>query len=120
LLEEEMRRILAFLTWRSNWWMEKVNRRGLPDGPQREGETAYALRQAAIQATLAAEFVKQWEGLDDLIRRGREGTVVEEVDESDEEGEGRGGHGSGEEEEPIQTLPQRRVKSTHVDEILSM
>jgi hypothetical protein len=78
------------------------------------------LRQAAIQATLAAEFAKQWEGLDDLIWRRREGTDVAEVDESDDEVEGNAERIRGEEEEPIPTLPPQRVKSTYVDEVLSM
>ncbi|KAJ7200471.1 hypothetical protein B0H12DRAFT_975913, partial [Mycena haematopus] len=60
LLEEEMRRISQFLRWRSEWWSGKVDRRGLGEGPQREGETAYAIRQASIQATLADEFAREW------------------------------------------------------------
>ncbi|KAJ6484089.1 hypothetical protein C8R45DRAFT_1214949 [Mycena sanguinolenta] len=121
LLEEEMRRIEAFLRWRAEWWMTRVDRRQLPAGPQREGEAAYAIRQAGIHATLATEFVMQWEGLADLIRRGRAGEladedceeVAEEEDEQEEED-------SGEEEEPIPTLPQRTVKPTYVDEVLVM
>ncbi|KAJ7096928.1 hypothetical protein C8R44DRAFT_544615, partial [Mycena epipterygia] len=60
LLEEEMRRILQFLTWRSMWWEAQVDLRGLPEGPQREGETAYALRQAKLQADLGIGFAKRW------------------------------------------------------------
>ncbi|KAJ7882560.1 hypothetical protein B0H14DRAFT_2565252 [Mycena olivaceomarginata] len=37
LLEEEMRRIVEFLQWRSGWWKERVNIRGLSEGPQRGG-----------------------------------------------------------------------------------
>jgi hypothetical protein len=43
-----------------------------------------------------------------------------EVDESDDEVEGNAERIRGEEEEPIPTLPPRRVKSTYVDEVLSM
>ncbi|KAF7358304.1 hypothetical protein MVEN_00879800 [Mycena venus] len=52
LLEEEMRHMRQFLVWWEEWWKAKVDRRGLPEGPQHEGETAYALCQAGIQAAL--------------------------------------------------------------------
>ncbi|KAJ7751515.1 hypothetical protein DFH07DRAFT_774758 [Mycena maculata] len=119
LLEEEMRRIGQFLVWRSDWWKEQVGRRSLEEGPQLEGETAYALRQAAIQAKLAVDFATEWKDLPDLIRRGRAGeTVEEEGSDNDEQDEGAGAYE--EEHEPILTLPQREVKSTHVDEVLEM
>ncbi|KAJ6607278.1 hypothetical protein B0H10DRAFT_1631100, partial [Mycena sp. CBHHK59/15] len=60
LLEEEMRRIKQFLTWRAGWWQTQIDQRGLPDGPQREGETVYALRQASFQAVLCTDFADKW------------------------------------------------------------
>ncbi|KAJ6503653.1 hypothetical protein C8R45DRAFT_818086 [Mycena sanguinolenta] len=122
LLEEEMRRTAAFLRWRSDWWMQRVNGRCLPAGPQHEGEAAYATRQAGIHATLAMEFVTQWEGLGDLICRGRAGELAEDerdelAEEQDEEEEEEDNE---EEEEPITTLPQRAVKPTYLDEVLVM
>ena len=124
LLEEEMRRVRAFLRWRSGWWSERVGQKVLPPGPQLEGETAYALRQAAIQAQLADEFERDWKDLADLIRQGRDGTLVvddseekEEKEESDEEEEVED---SGEEDEAIPTLPPRPIKATYVDEVLVM
>ncbi|KAJ7801661.1 hypothetical protein B0H14DRAFT_2615098 [Mycena olivaceomarginata] len=122
LLEEEMRCVNAFLQWRSGWWKERVGLRGLPDGPQREGETAYAIRQSAVQATLAAEFATEWDSLKELIRRGRAGELSDEGEEgeqSDEEREGAGDD-SGEEEEPIPLLPARTVNPIDVDEVLTM
>lgn len=122
LLEEEMRRTTAFLLWRSDWWTQQVGRRGLPEGPQLEGETAYALRQAAVQSQLVQVFAAEWEALPTLIRQGRSGPVLGEVEEvlnevaSDDEDEGS----SGEEDEPIPKLPQREVKSSYVDEVLVM
>lgn len=121
-----MRRVRQFLLSRAAWWAEQVGRRGLGEGPQREGETAYALRQAGIQSALADSFAKQWETVPDLIRRGRAGELVDEAEEpaprsdadSDEEEANAGS--SGEEDEPIPTLPQREVKSTYVDEVLVM
>ncbi|KAJ6449962.1 hypothetical protein C8R45DRAFT_1114370 [Mycena sanguinolenta] len=99
LLEEEIRRVNQFLRWRSDWWTGKLNGRQLPAGPQREGEAAYATRQAAIYATMAAEFAKEWEGLAAVIERGRAGVIPEE-EEEDVEAEEEEEEDSGEEEEP--------------------
>ncbi|KAJ7112861.1 hypothetical protein C8R43DRAFT_903440, partial [Mycena crocata] len=73
LLEEEMRRILQFLTWRSDWWAERAGGRGSEPGPQLEGEMAYAQRQAKLQADLRDKFATMWKELPELIRKGREG-----------------------------------------------
>ncbi|KAJ7033047.1 hypothetical protein C8F04DRAFT_958139, partial [Mycena alexandri] len=93
LLEEEMRRIRQFLVWRSEWWMDQVESRGLAETAQLEGETAYALRQAVFHADLCERFATMWVGLPELIRRGREAASNAEetapsaagVDESEEE-----------------------------------
>jgi hypothetical protein len=122
LLEEEMRRIGQFLRWRSDWWNARIGLRGLAAGPQLEGETAYAKRQAAVQATLATEFAAEWSGLADKIRQAKTGEAAGE----DGEGEGEAeevddvGEDSGEEEQPITLLPHRTVKPTYVDEVLVM
>ncbi|KAJ7688528.1 hypothetical protein B0H14DRAFT_3533268 [Mycena olivaceomarginata] len=132
LLEEEMRRIVEFLRWRAGWWKERVNMRGLPEGPQREGETAYAMHQANIQATLASEFLAEWAGLAQLIEDARAGEVVGAgeagvanggdgaSDAEDGEEASEAGDGEDEEESPISKLPQRAVKSAYMDEVLAM
>ncbi|KAF8162258.1 hypothetical protein K438DRAFT_1985192 [Mycena galopus ATCC 62051] len=125
LLEEEMRCIGEFLKWRSRWWMERVDGRGAPEGPQHEGKAAYATHQAAIQATLATEFAGKWAGLADLIRRGRAGELLEEGEsdekaEVEEEEEEDAADDSGEEEEAIPALPSQTVKATYVDKVLAM
>ncbi|KAJ7073559.1 hypothetical protein B0H15DRAFT_925638 [Mycena belliarum] len=76
LLEEEMRRVGQFMRWRSRWWNDRVGLRELPEGAQLEGETAYALGQAAIQAGLADRFERDWKDLPELIRRGRVGETT--------------------------------------------
>jgi hypothetical protein len=120
LLEEEMRRIDQFLRWRSDWWLGMVDLRGLAEGPQREGETAYATRQAAIQATLAREFATEWEGLGDLIRKGRAGVIAGEAESDIEEDmDDDSVDESREEEEPVPVV-QRTIKPTYVDEVLVM
>jgi hypothetical protein len=137
LLEEEMRRIIEFLRWRAGWWKERVDMRGLPEGPQREGETAYAMRQANIQATLASEFLADWAGLAQLIEDARAGEVVavgeaevanggdsasdaEDGEEAGEASEAGDGEDEEDEESPISKLPQRAVKSAYMDEVLAM
>ncbi|KAJ7046193.1 hypothetical protein C8F04DRAFT_938986 [Mycena alexandri] len=75
LLEEEMRRILQFLTWRGRWWRERADGRGREDGPQREGERAYAYRQARLQEQLCAGFADKWAHLPELVRKGRAGEL---------------------------------------------
>ncbi|KAJ7093352.1 hypothetical protein B0H15DRAFT_947488 [Mycena belliarum] len=130
LLEEEMRRILAFLSWRAGWWRSQVGRKGLLEGPQLQGETAYALRQAALQVELRARFLREWIDIPELIRRGRAGELVVERDvdpgeREREEGEGEidgseTGSSSGEEEEAIPSLPVRELRPSYVDEVLVM
>ncbi|KAJ7916080.1 hypothetical protein B0H13DRAFT_2231764 [Mycena leptocephala] len=102
LLEEEMRRVLQFLQWRSDWWMEQVGRRGLAEGAQLEGETAYAVRQAGVQMELHRLFTKDWEA-----------TLEDGSAEDDEADVG------GEELEAISSLPQRPLRSAYVDEVLT-
>ncbi|KAJ7292244.1 hypothetical protein C8J57DRAFT_1445287 [Mycena rebaudengoi] len=70
LLEEEMRRVVQFSMWRSEWWKDQVGQKGLDKGAQLEGETAYALRQSAFQAALATNFSAKWAQLPTLIEEG--------------------------------------------------
>ncbi|KAJ6452843.1 hypothetical protein C8R45DRAFT_1112863 [Mycena sanguinolenta] len=108
LLEEEMRRVTAFLRW------------------QLKGETAYALRQAKIQSDLALDFEREWKDLADLIRQGRDGTlVVDEEDEVEKDGKAESDEeeeedSEEEEEEAISRLPQWPIKPAYVDEVLVM
>ncbi|KAK7044982.1 hypothetical protein R3P38DRAFT_3308726 [Favolaschia claudopus] len=127
LLEEEMRRVWAFFLWHAQWWREKIGLLGREEGPQCEGETAYALRQEAIRTALADEFTKEWAHLPNLIQLGRAGMVVvdrEETAKGGEEGEGGGMEpeedDSEEEDEPIDLLPTRTVKPVYTDEVLDM
>ncbi|KAJ7022257.1 hypothetical protein C8F04DRAFT_1272805 [Mycena alexandri] len=58
LLEEEMRRIQQFLTWRAGWWLERADGHQREDGPQREGD-----------------FAAKWAHLPELVRKGRVGEL---------------------------------------------
>ncbi|KAH9476140.1 hypothetical protein JR316_0011711 [Psilocybe cubensis] len=60
LLKEEMRRTLAFLKYKSDWWVEQQS--ALPGAPKDlvEGISAFAISQAEIQTSLANHFRKLW------------------------------------------------------------
>ncbi|KAJ7805097.1 hypothetical protein B0H14DRAFT_3091667 [Mycena olivaceomarginata] len=114
LLEAEMARVRTYLAWRAEWWKGQVGQRPALADAQLEGETAFALRQAAIQTQLADGFADDWKSLPDLVAKGRRGELEDEaVGDSDEEE-------SDEEEAAIGTLPQREIKTTYVDEVLEM
>lgn len=49
LLKEEMRRNLAFLSWRSMVWRGRVSMRTTTDSALAEGLVAYAEEQADLQ-----------------------------------------------------------------------
>ncbi|KAJ7735303.1 hypothetical protein B0H14DRAFT_3516879 [Mycena olivaceomarginata] len=100
LLEAEMARVRTYLAWRAEWWKGQVGQRPALADAQLEGETVFALRQAAIQTQLADGFADDWKSLPDL-------------GDSDEEE-------SDEEEAAIGTLPQREIKTTYVDKVLEM
>ena len=61
LLQEEMRRVVAFLEWKSVDWLAKTHVRGgdLASDIQ-SGLCAYARKQAAIFHDLAVSFAKLW------------------------------------------------------------
>ncbi|KAJ7019538.1 hypothetical protein C8F04DRAFT_1276138 [Mycena alexandri] len=111
LLEEEMGRVVRFFFWRAEEWRAQVGRKELAEGPQLEGETAYALRQAAVQMQLAESCAEEWEDLPGG-RRGIAGSDEEE-DEGINESEG-------EADEPIPATSGGAIKPAYVDEVLAM
>ena len=61
LLQEEMRRVIVFLEWKSRTWFEKVgNRAGSCTPDIQHGVDAYARRQANVYRELAISFAGQW------------------------------------------------------------
>ena len=61
LLQEEMRRVVMFLQWKSQNWLAKVEvRRGNTTPDMESGLDAYARKQAAIYQNLAGSFTKLW------------------------------------------------------------
>ena len=61
LLQEEMRRVIAFLEWKSRSWAGKVGSRlGLVTADVQHGIDGYALKQANIYHDLAVSLASQW------------------------------------------------------------
>lgn len=60
LLDEEMRRVLQFGSWKAEWWIEQANRRVNSSPRLAEGLQAYAAEQAAIETNLADSFRRIW------------------------------------------------------------
>ncbi|KAK7018821.1 hypothetical protein VNI00_018212 [Paramarasmius palmivorus] len=61
LVQEEMRRTLAFLEWRAIQWEECTEIDFDLRSTEREGYTAYALSQASVQRSLKARFQLEWQ-----------------------------------------------------------
>lgn len=61
LLQEEMRRVVMFLEWRSeNWLAQRDARLATAPSSTQSGLRAYAQKQAAIHHNLALSFSKLW------------------------------------------------------------
>ena len=61
LLQEEMRRVIHFLEWRSRDWLSKVDvRAGTVTPAVRTGLSAYARKQGSVFHNLAARFCQRW------------------------------------------------------------
>jgi len=61
LLQEEMRRVLVYLEWKSTTWLQRVGIRTRSCAPDiQRGIDAYARRQAAIHREIAISFASQW------------------------------------------------------------
>lgn len=60
ILREEMRRVLAFLTWHAVWWDQQVQRRTGLSLEAAEGVAAYAYKQASIRRKIRSSFDTLW------------------------------------------------------------
>lgn len=59
LLNEEMRRVLAYLKWKAHWWEQQSARRAVRSS-LREGLSAYAEKQAMILRRMHMKFSEMW------------------------------------------------------------
>ena len=63
LLAEEMRRILCYLQWKSEWWQQQGAARAVASPELGEGLLAYAAKQHALLQGIGARFAAQWYGV---------------------------------------------------------
>jgi len=64
LLQEEMRRVVCFLEWKSKDWVSKAGARASVVTPEvRSGLSAYAHKQGAIFRNLAIRFCERWHSI---------------------------------------------------------
>ena len=61
LLQEEMRRVVHFLEWKSQDWLSKTDARsGVVTPAVRAGLSAYAKKQGSVYHNLALRFCRRW------------------------------------------------------------
>lgn len=60
LIEEEMRRVIAFGHWKVNWWRQQADRRSDVEAPLSEGLRAYAVEHAYLELAFAEKVERQW------------------------------------------------------------
>jgi len=60
IVQEEMRRVLVFLTWKSSWWIGEAHKRVPDDSGLCDGISAYAYKQSAIQTRMAERCAQHW------------------------------------------------------------
>jgi hypothetical protein len=60
IIQEEMRRVLAFLEWRSAWWLEVANQRQDLESSVQSGVVGYAHKQSALCLQMAARCAEYW------------------------------------------------------------
>lgn len=68
IVQEEMRRVLAWFEWRATWWenLASIRRDGHPE--VLNGSSAYAFKQADLSRHMAARCAAEW--LPELDKRG--------------------------------------------------
>ncbi|KAI3605284.1 hypothetical protein WG66_013037 [Moniliophthora roreri] len=76
LVEEEMRRALAFCHWRAKWWTEQLERRPNLSSPLSEGLRAYAKEQSVHELQRAEQWEERWRAL-----RDRAAAIVRWIDD---------------------------------------
>ncbi|KAK0449374.1 hypothetical protein EV421DRAFT_1900069 [Armillaria borealis] len=79
LLNEEMRRVLAYKEWHHSWWMSQLGMRTRISEDLQEGLTAYAYEHAVQDWSCASELKKKWHPLRKLAIELLEGLPITEV-----------------------------------------
>ena len=60
LVQEEMRRTLAYCEWKMTWWKSQATQRADVTPAVADGLTAYAMKQAAVWDGLGLAFARKW------------------------------------------------------------
>jgi hypothetical protein len=60
MIQEEMRRVLAYFEWRSAWWLEQANKRLNLESSFQSGVVAYAHKQSTLCLQMAARCAVYW------------------------------------------------------------
>ncbi|KAG2145188.1 hypothetical protein DEU56DRAFT_934571 [Suillus clintonianus] len=67
LLQEEMRRVSAFLEWQTDWWKDHATPRTWLDEMENKGASAYAHQQAGIHQAMRARCISIWSVVPGLV-----------------------------------------------------
>jgi hypothetical protein len=60
IVQEEMRRVIAYHEWKAQWWRSQVARGSDTDDSRVHGVTAYAEKQAHLSEQLAWKCAERW------------------------------------------------------------
>jgi hypothetical protein len=60
LLEEEMRRVIAFGYWKADWWRKQADRRSNAEEALFEGLQAYAAEHVHLELAFVEKVQEQW------------------------------------------------------------
>ncbi|KAF8137969.1 hypothetical protein K438DRAFT_1638774, partial [Mycena galopus ATCC 62051] len=80
LLEEEMRRVLAFCQWKARWWDERRRARAGVSAELAEGISAYAKEQAARERYWGTNWEAKWAAVRSRAASALDGSVVNVTD----------------------------------------
>lgn len=76
LLDEEMRRVLEFCSWKASWWKERVFLRKNATEPLAEGLCAYSAEQADMEQRIRAAWTTKWANARQLAQPLLQGIVA--------------------------------------------
>jgi hypothetical protein len=76
LVQEEMRRVLEYMSWFANWWTNHADSPSIHHDPEiSEGLTAYAAKQAHLRLSLRSHFEILWKDVQSLIEVNKQSGV---------------------------------------------
>jgi hypothetical protein len=89
LVQEEMRRVLEYMSWFANWWTSHATVPSMAHDPYlMEGLTAYAAKQADLRLSLRNHFEMLWKDVQSWLEvnkvPGMESTSQSEYDDDDD------------------------------------